>query len=256
MVGSTNILLGKGGPRPGLVACDVFSGSVEDVLSVPPGGSVYAVGLSPEGKTIAAGTKAGDLYWLRQGERDPATGVPLARRLANGAPVVSLCFADSSTAAVTDTMGRCLLWLLGEGARPDKLPAPGGVICSLFRLDEEQLAGLCVSGELLVWNWREKKIIKVLGIPALPETSALVTPVYWRSADTWVWPGRDGQIVFYEWRQGRLRTAGDRLGDVHVIMACGDQLLTIGRADGRLKRWRAAGRRPMHGRFRRHVTPR
>jgi hypothetical protein len=246
MTNSMKIPLGKGGPRPGLAAYDVFTGNVDEFLRLPPGGSVYAVSASPDGQTIAAGTKTGEIYyWPTPGEGDQENRSELVRRLAHGAPVASVCFVDASTLAVADTRGRCLLWPLREGAQPEGLPAGRRIIGSLVRLDSAQVAGLSVSGELVVWNWREKLIVRVLAAPPLPDFSALVAPVYWRSADTWVWPGRDGQMVFYEWRQGRLHTACGHLGDVYAIAACDEELLTIGRTDGRLKRWRAGCDEPV-----------
>ena len=61
-----SILLGTGGTSPGLIAYDVESARITRLLSLPPGQSVYAVGLSPDGSTIVVGTKAGAVHWLRR----------------------------------------------------------------------------------------------------------------------------------------------------------------------------------------------
>jgi hypothetical protein len=230
-----SVLLGRGGNSPGIEAYSAISGTLEKILSLTVGQSVYAIDISPDGD-IVAGTKTSDIYWLRQ-QGHEASGF-LVEQFANCAPILDVCFVDERTVAVSDTAGRCLLWQLRKDAQPDKLPRAGGVVFSLFRLDDRHLAGLSVFGQLLVWDLAERNLAKVVEVPPPPDLSALVKPVYW--LDSWAWPARGGIIVLYKWRTNDVHTiCTAHSGDVYAVVVCGDELLTIGKTDRFLKRWQA-----------------
>ena len=109
-----NVLLGTGGSKPGVEIYDTDSAKIEIIHSLPDGESVYALKISPDGKTLAAGTKKGFLYLITpdtEAQNDQGYAV---RRIIHGAPILSVCFLDSTNLAVGDTAGRCLIW---EGRR-------------------------------------------------------------------------------------------------------------------------------------------
>lgn len=236
-----SVLLGRGGDSPGIEAYDAISGNLKNILSLTADQSIYAIDISPDGD-IVAGTKTGDIYWLRH--QGHGSGDFLIEQFANYTPILDVCFVGERTVAVSDTAGRCLLWRLRKDAQPDKLPTAGGVICSLFKLDDSHLAGLSVSGQLLVWDWPEKNLTKTVELPRPPDLSALVKPVYW--LDSWAWPAQGGIIVLYKWRTNDVHTicAADS-GDIYAIAVCNDELLTIGKTDKCLKRWQAGSDTPV-----------
>jgi len=112
-------------------------------------------------------------------------------------------------------------------------------------LDSMHLAGLSLPGTLLIWDLSDRKLVKTLKIPGPPqELMALIKPVYWAVAESWVWPGQHGSFVLYKWKRNEFHTVCAHEDDVYVTLVCNDQLLTIGR-DGSLKCWRTAYNAPI-----------
>jgi hypothetical protein len=232
-----NIILGTDGNKPGLTIYDIGSGTLKRILSLPAEQGVYAIGISADGRIIAAGTGNGEIYRLTH---QPDTGSccyhteRLTSRVA--APILSVCFVDNRRVAASDTAGRCLLWQPGK-TQPKLLPTEKMVVWSLFRPDDNCLAGLCTGGRLLIWDCAEGDIIKTVEVPGLPkEFSVLIKPVYWHTAGRWVWPGSGGLIVFYDRLRNEVRSISAHSSDVYAVVVCGDQLLTIG-IDGAVQRW-------------------
>ena len=240
-----NIFLGVGGKKPGLAVYDPNLHLLKRILSLPAGQSVYTIGMSDDGKLLAAGTKSGEIHRMAL---QPAAGdcsyktEPLVSSIL--APVLSVCFLDEGTFAVSDIAARCLLFQPGQNG-PEKLPTGKRIICALFRLDDDHLAGLSTSGQLLIWNWMESEIIQIVEVPGPPEKlTALVKPVYWSEADRWIWSGRSGVIVFYSWSRNEVRAISAHARDVYAILPYKDKLLTIG-IDGSVKFWQAGTDEPV-----------
>lgn len=244
MVNYLNILLGRGGQHPGLEACHAVSGRRETILTLPAGQSVYTIDVSPEGKAVAAGTKAGDVYWFEQERSSREIGSPAIRHYSQCAPVLSVRFVAPSILAAADTVGRCLLWQLRKEATPSTLPVGKGVLYSLFPLDSRHLAGLSLTGKLLVWDWAQRNTVKILEVPTPPDCSALVKPAYWPAANQWIWPAQEGVIVFYRWQRDEIRTIRAHNGDLYACLVYDEQLLTIGKTDGSLKYWGPEAKKP------------
>jgi len=252
MIDYSNILMGKGGNEPGLDLYGALSGVRETILSLEKRQSIYAVGISPNGNIIVVGTKTGEIYWLSLEKTNLESYHYSAQHLTSGAPILSLCFVNVSTIAVADTAGRCLLWQFREDTQPTELCTDNRVIYSLFLLDSMHLAGLSLPGTLLIWDLSDRKLVKTLKIPGPPqELMALIKPVYWAVAESWVWPGQHGSIVLYKWKRNEFHTVCAHEDDVYVTLVCNDQLLTIGR-DGSLKCWRTAHNAPIKS----YETPR
>ncbi|KPL24978.1 MAG: hypothetical protein AMJ75_02255 [Phycisphaerae bacterium SM1_79] len=242
-----NLFLGLGGEKPGVAIYDPNLHLLRRVLSLPAGRSVYAIGISDDGRLLAAGTSSGEMYRL---VLEPAAGEYRYKTelltSSVSAPVLSVCFPDEGTFAVSDIAARCLL--LGAGqTEPDRLPTGNRIICALFRLDDGHLAGLSTSGDLLIWNRMESEIIQIVEAPSPPvRLTALVKPVYWSEADRWVWPSRSGVIVFYSWSRNEVRAISAHAGDVYAILAYKNELLTMG-IDGSVKFWHAGADEPVGG---------
>ena len=240
-----NIFLGVGSEKPGLAVYDLNLHLLKRILSLPAGQSVYTIGISDDGKLLAAGTKSGEIHRLTL---QPATGdcsyqtEPLISSVL--APVLSVCFLDEGTFAVSDIAARCLLFRPGQTG-PEKLPTGKRIICALFRLDGDHLAGLSTCGELLIWNRMESEIIQIVEAPGPPEKlAALVKPVYWSEADRWVWPARSGVIVFYSWSRNEVRAISAHGRNVYAVLPYKDKLLTIG-IDGFVKFWQTGTDEPV-----------
>lgn len=137
-----DIILGIGGDKPGLSIYDTKSGGLKRILSLPLGQSVYSVDTSGDGRLIGAGTKGGGIFRLTF-QSVAANHNYQAEQLGSSvlAPVLSVCFVDEQTFAVSDTAARCLLFSPGQ-TEPDRLPTGKRVISALFRLDDRHLAGL------------------------------------------------------------------------------------------------------------------
>jgi len=242
-----NIFLGLGGEKPGIAVYDPNLHLLKRILSLPAGQSVYTIGMSDDDKLLAVGTKSGEIHRLTL---QPAAGDHSYQTESLtgsvSAPVLSVCFLDKGTFAVSDITARCLLFQPGQ-TEPDKLPTGKRIICALFRLDDDHLAGLSTSGELLIWNWMASEIIQIVEAPGPPEKlTALIKPVYWSEADRWVWSGRSGVIVFFSWSRNEIRAISAHARDVYAILPYKDELLTIG-IDGSVKFWQAGTGDPVGG---------
>jgi hypothetical protein len=241
-----DIILGTDGDKPGLMVYDTGSGTLKRILSLPPQQQgIYAIDVSADGGIIAAGTGAGEIYRLTA-QPEAGSDCYHTERLISRvtAPILSVCFAGNRKVAASDTAGRCLLWRQGK-TQPKLLPTEKMVVWSLFRLDEDRLAGLCTCGRLLIWDCTEGDIIKTVEVPGPPEElSVLIKPVYWHTAGRWVWPGSNGVIVFYDPLRNEVRSIPAHSSDVYTVAVCGDQLLTIG-IDGAVHRWCAGTDEPV-----------
>jgi hypothetical protein len=233
-----HILLGSGGHRPALRGYNLLSGKLTEVLQLPEGDSVYSIAACPEGGLLAIGTKAGRVYLLREQGTDGHTELYLAGELKCWGAVLSVCFAEPETLAIADTAGGLLLWQTGESGVQERLLESTAVLYALFRLDDDLLAGLTVSGELIVWDLSAERMVEVATISPPPAYVALVKPLYWAHEGVWVWPGQEGSIVVYSHKTGSVRVIGGHAGDVYAITVCGQELITIGAADCQIKRWR------------------
>lgn len=232
-----NIILVTDGSKPGLTVYDTSSGTLKRILFLPPEQGVYAIGISADGRIIAAGTGNGEIYRLTH-QPDAGSCCYHTERLTSrvAAPILSVCFVDNRRVTVSDTAGRCLLWQPGK-TQPELLPTEKMVVWSLFRLNDNCLAGLCTCGRLLIWDCAVGDIIKTVEVPGPPEEfSILIKPVYWHTAGRWVWPGSGGVIVFYDRLRNEVRSISAHSSDVYAVVVCGDQLLTIG-TDGEVQRW-------------------
>jgi hypothetical protein len=234
------ILLGTGGLRPGLIAYDIESARSTQILSLPQGHSVYAADWSPDGATIALGTRAGDVHRLRWQHDELEDGRWIQEtRIVGGvrAPILAIRFVNERTIAVSDTAQRCLLWRLEKEVSCEALPTEGRTVCAFFRADSAHLAGLALSGELLLWDGASQHLCQIIEALPLPHIGALVNPVYWSAVDAWVWPAMNGTIVFYQRQTGQISTAVAHHGDVYAVTIGQSELLTIGRVDGQAKHW-------------------
>ena len=195
--------------------------------------------MSADGMSLAVGTKAGFLYWLEKQTPSEMNNEFATQKLIQGSSVLSVCFLDRFNLAVSDVAGRCLIWLLGQDKKCQKLATQGKIICALFRPDEDHLAGISLDGKLVVWELNNRKVTKILEIPKPPPLSALLKPVYWPGKKSWVWPARKGLITVYQAHGNQIKTISAHSSGFYACAIVDDKLATIGRTDCCLKLWRA-----------------
>jgi len=240
-----HILMGRGGANPGLVAYNLFSAELTEVLSLGQGESVYSIDVCPDTGTVALGTRSGKASVLLWPTSDQDGDVHVVEEIAGSVPILSLCFVAASTLAIADAHGSQFLWRIGQEAQPDRLASGEAVVYALFHIDSNYLAGLSMSGELLIWDLLTRKIVDTVTVPTPPDCAALVHPQYWRHEDLWVWPGRAGTLVYYGQKQQTVQTTRGHAGDLYVVTVCGSELITVGATDRRLKKWRRGCKEPV-----------
>ena len=240
------VLLGTGGPSPGLWASDETGRGLVEVLRLEHGHSVYAADMDQEAGWLAAGTRGGRLHVLPIGTEPDSEATCDARVLVQGAAVLSVCLLGASHLAATDTAGRCLLWSPdAEPMRPRVMPCAGAGVCSLSRIGDDRLAGLSQDGQLLIWHWSDAQLIHEAQLPAPPDKGALVHLVSWQDPERLAYPTIDGHLATYDLRTHDLATWPAHREGFSVAMASGEELLTVGRHDGQLKFWHSGEQTPV-----------
>jgi len=243
---NAHVLLGSGGRMPGLTFFDVESHCSGKVLSLSPGQSVYAVDVSPDGGSLAVGTKDGYLYLLAGLNRVDPESEPQPTPWLQGASVLSVRFVDDRHLVASDVAGRCLLWNLLQGSRPAVLTMPGGgIVYALLRLDDRHLAGLSTRGRMIIWDWSRRAVIREVRIPPSAPILALIQPIFWSGANCWVWPACGGNLVRFGWPNCRCEYAEAHAGDFYGIAVVGADLFTVGRTDSCLKQWSSSLKEPI-----------
>ena len=232
----TPVLIGAGGPRPGLWTVSAEGGDALPVAELPAGHSVYAVDVDPEAGLVAAGTREGRIDLLSWSDTFEPSQV---QSLVQGAPVLSVCALEESRLASSDTAGRCLLWQpMEDPNHPVPLEVDGGVICSLLSLGEGTLIGLSSQGKLLLWDVTEGRTMRTLVGPIPPKKHSQVRLSYWPAHDAIVYPTRAGQLAVCQLDGSEVQTCEAHAGDFYVTIVDGDCLHTVGRQDGICKSWR------------------
>jgi hypothetical protein len=239
------MFLGAGGKEPRFDAL-MGSGETRRLLEFPPMHSAYAISIESEGGSIAVGTKGGLVYILSGYAAQKADAPARYCQLAQGAPVLSACWICKSLLAVSDTARRCLLWDTIQKEFLQSLETGGETICSLVNLTDGLLAGLSTNGKLLFWQPREGRLVKKTDGPPPPITSALVQMVYWPAQHALAYPARNGNLTLVSPEKNAHRELTAHRGAFYAISAFGENLLTVGKGDGRIKVWEAGPDKPRH----------
>ena len=238
------IFLGGGSHDPRVTAFNMDSNEPLSLLELPPSNSVYAIDIDPDGNLLAVGTKSGLVYVLDGYQNGQSDESIVTRRLVQGASVLSICWVNQSTIAVSDTAGRCLLWQANKDAPLRELAAIEGVFCSLLTLPNSILAGLTSTGMIYFWNPFEGELIQAVDVPYPPAISGLLRMVYWTTENSLVFPGLGGNLTVFDIENQRVRNIDAHKGDLYAISLWGDELLTAGMEDCRLKIWPAGSNQP------------
>jgi len=235
---SNEVLLGAGGTHPNVSVFDINSGEIRTLIEVPYGHSVYAIDIDFEEEMIALGSKGGLIKIVPDPAKQGGEGLtPLT--LIQGAPLLSVCWIGKALLAASDNVGRCLLWKTDQEAMPESLEVMEGSICCTAKLDNDTLAGLSSRGELHLWHLSDQQLFRVIKGPCPPPTKALVNMVYWPGRHALAWPGQEGRLALFDLKTEQLVQIDAHRGDFYAISAQGDNLITTGMEDGRLKIWMA-----------------
>ncbi|MFC1762905.1 WD40 repeat domain-containing protein [Planctomycetota bacterium] len=232
------ILLGRGGTSPGLVTYNLLSGELTEILSLPQGDSVYSIVARSDHEIVVIGTKRGRVYLLAPPTSDRQGKQCILEQYEAGDPILSLCFVGPSTLAVSNVTGGIWLWEIGNNCHEQQLEKGISAVYALFHFNDEYLAGLSVSGELLIWDISTYQLVGTAAIPKPPEFTALVKPIYWKGEDLWVWPGHGGLIVLFNPEEGMVQVLRGHTDDVYALTICDEQLTSIGAVDCQYKHWR------------------
>ncbi|RJR27419.1 MAG: hypothetical protein C4582_00675 [Desulfobacteraceae bacterium] len=233
---SDMVLLGTGGRNPGVERYNAQSGVLQGLVHFPPGHSAYAMDIEAETGVIGIGTKGGMVHLIsgcEDSDSDQNLGI---RHFLHGAPVLSVCWVDSSRLAVSDTASRCLVWQTAE-PRQVSLEVRKGNICFLLTLPDGLLAGLSSKGILHFWEPKSGKLIQTVRVPLPPSMYALVNIRYWEAEQALVFPGLNGHFVQVGLKNHEIRKTAAHSGELYALAPWRHYLLTAGMNDGRIKLW-------------------
>lgn len=169
--------------------------STTSSLCLPPFHSVYALDLNSETGDLAAGTKGGLVIIIEAVHGSMNFKSSNIVKINQGAPVLSICWISNDVLAVSDAIGRCLLWRYRSSpAISHQLPTMDGPICALLRLDENTTLGLSVGGRLHFWQPNTCQLKRTIQVPKPPSKSALVQMKYWVAKKAIVFPDDKGNL--------------------------------------------------------------
>jgi len=139
--------------------------------------------------------------------------------------------------AASDNAGRCLLWKTDQDAILTSLEVTRGSICCMTKPDNDRLAGLSSTGELHLWHLSDHKLVRVIKGPCPPPIKGLVNMVYWAGRHALAWAGQKGRLTLFDLKTEQTGQIDAHRGNFYAISAQGDNLITTGMEDGRLKIW-------------------
>ena len=235
----SQVFLGAGGRSPGVGLLDLRTGAMQNVLQLLEGDSAYRIGRTSGGQAVVVGTKGGRLHWidLMFNEESPKGQAPIKR--VQGAPVLGILVTDAGQTLVCDSEGRMLLW---DPLREHRLSmvANRNAVCALSRFGEQFVAGLSISGEILILDLAELRVVKTIAAPSPPRWSALVHLIDWRKAEGLVYSASDGDLVFIRQASEDLARVKAHEGPFYAATVYDDHLLTFGFHDAVLRKWNPA----------------
>jgi len=232
------LLIGTGGSKPGVWALLLDCRSFVPILSLPPGHSVYALDLDPEGERFAIGDRSGNIQVFSWTGMSAASPPERLFHLTQGAPVLSVCLVNDSMLASSDTQGRCLIWHpMEDEDHPTSLEGDGYPICSISRIDEGRIAGLSAGGSLLIWDSDQKRRIGSIACPRPPHKIGFVKLIHWPEQDAMVYPIEEGSLAVITLSTLDLEVQEAHEGSFYACIINEKRIHTIGSQDGCVKTW-------------------
>jgi hypothetical protein len=226
------ILLGAGGPVPGLWSFDAGTLQEACAIGLPAGHTPYAIYIDPLKDAAAIGTREGRIARITYPCVSSQDGF---QSLAQGAPVLSVCLVGNGVLVSSDTSRRTLLWNAEAACgTPEILDSGGQRICSLLPLPDGRLAGLSTEGTVRVWDLNTRSVVYTVQGPKPPAVPALVRMAYWTSLAAIVYPGAGGHLAFCTLEPLQMVSCKAHAGDFYVVIPGARTLYTVGKDYGLL----------------------
>ena len=247
---SIALVLGRGGPRPGVSMFDPPEHREMVLSSLPPGHSVYAIDVDPEEQAVAFGTRVGTVEVIAR-KADKNGGLAQECSFTAGVPIISVCLLGPDYLATGDASGRCLLWSrLDPLASPRVLATPNiKSVCGLLRLSDGHLAGLTIDNEdraaLQTWSIPDGQVVRLVPVPPPPRRLALVRMSQWPSPGALVYLSRGGDLVLCGADRASVDVLAAHKGDAYGLFVMANQLFTVGVVDRSIKAWAAGSTSPV-----------
>jgi tetratricopeptide (TPR) repeat protein len=232
--------LGTGGQKPRLAMTTVSPVNLEpvNIAEFPPGNSVYALAVSPDGHRLAAATRKGQIR---------AYGLSDFRAAPNDKPILevfhcpgvtSLAFCTPDLLASGGIDGHIRIWCVSEGKRVADLEAHTGAVLSMCRIGSLLLATLGADAKLCIWDLNSLEQVFCRAELDMPRIGALTCLQYDPSTGSLMHPSRKGELHIYDVRKEcELRIVAAHQGDFCAIACNGLHVATAGADDGVLKIW-------------------
>ena len=235
-----NVILCTGGCAPGVHVLDVCSNEVHQFVSLKKGESVYTSDISPNGKSIVVGTKAGHLIYLEiEGQCQAGCQI---ERFFMAAPVLSVRFVNDFTIVAVDMAGKILLWDREDKSKTRLLGLVQEPICSLFCPGNNLLAGVSTSGKIYLWPLAGYERPCVIQSSEPPIIYGLVNCIDWNGF--WVWSDHMGRIVQFNAETKEVNFFNAHSGAIYAICTYNGKLVTLGKSDGLMKFWKSGHDQP------------
>ena len=238
---TTFAVLGTGKTEAGVKQLNLDSFDLVDLAVLDHGASVYALARDALGRSIAAGTRSGLLSVFRSGVdgKGLANQMPL-QRIQFSQPILAACFVGPDRIAVATKADT--FWVesgdMNKGCH--HLDTHGDFVCSLVAVSDSEALSVSSQGQVLGWRLPEGETFKRLCGPSPGTHAALVRLAFCPEANSVFYGAASGDLVEIPLDKTGITVHPAHHGELYSVCACGQRLLTVGKADGVLKLWRGS----------------
>lgn len=239
------LLLGSGGRTPRVERFDTTSSELRVLLSLSAGHSTYSLAESPDGSLLAVGTKSGPIKIIDLLHINGPAQEDRGQTLDHSTPILTVAFTESTVILACDLSGRCLSWDISLGdPSPKVFHSSNDRVCSLYSLSTRKVYGLTKSGRLIEWRFPAGDLVKEFPVPVPPPLHALVNLLHWKTKRKLTYPGENGRLVFFDLEKEHCSTISAHSGEFYAVTLVGENLITLGMKDGRLRTWNDSLKEP------------
>ncbi len=230
----TVAFLSAGGINPRVDGIGLRGETSGLLFPMSPRETAYALAPSPDGSKMVIGARLGLLYVVDLPFERESTPVFI---LNQGAPVLSVCFAGNDRFAVSDTLGRVLLWsTTAADQMPTALHEDECPLCALTGIDGG-VVGHRAGGGIMVWDLERPLCPVRIDCPKPATPLALSRGIWWEAARAVAFPGEGGVLVIYDLDRRTVRSMEAHIGGFNAAALLGDMLVTFGCADRIMNAW-------------------